>query len=72
MKPVYFINPPARCDVCGHDFNKVMYDAITVQGFWACMCQECFDDIRPGILGAGLGQKYIWDDEAHAFKKVEG
>jgi hypothetical protein len=51
--------PP--CDVCRMEGieKDAQYDARTLQGPWAFLCQECFDVIGPGRLGTGYGQKLV-------------
>jgi hypothetical protein len=42
-----------KCDYCG---APALYDGKTKPGFWAAMCQKCFE--KHGIgLGLGKGQK---------------
>ncbi len=49
------------CSICKK--HKAKYDGktITRSGFWAYMCQECFDIYGLG-LGLGLGQELILKD----------
>ena len=51
--------PP--CDVCRSDGveRDAAYDAKTMHGSWAFLCQEHFDAIGPGRLGVGYGQKLV-------------
>lgn len=53
-----FINPPKVCDICQGPFGQYMYDAKTVNGPWACMCEECWLMYGYGKLGTGIGQQY--------------
>jgi hypothetical protein len=60
MADKYWTGEIGECDICGHRFWDIMYDAhIIVDGgkTWANVCQECFDDFGFG-LGQGLGQRY--------------
>jgi hypothetical protein len=41
------------CDICG---KQAEYDAKTVMGPWANMCESHFNELGTG-LGTGLGQK---------------
>jgi hypothetical protein len=44
-----------QCDFnCG---ETARYDAATVMGPWAYMCQSCFELNGTGKLGLGLGQR---------------
>jgi hypothetical protein len=48
-----------NCDFCMR-FNveeTARYDAMTVYGPWANMCQTCFDMHGTGVLGLGKGQR---------------
>jgi len=49
--------PP--CDVCRQNEieRDAKYDARTLYGSWAFLCQEHFDSIGPGRLGTGYGQR---------------
>ena len=58
MKNITYINPPETCDICHSQVGDVMYDAKTVYGPWANMCENCFNTIGVG-LGTGLGQRYV-------------
>ncbi len=51
------INAIPKCDVCG---KPAMYDAKTIHGPWAYLCQNCFKEVGVG-LGLGKGQKIITD-----------
>lgn len=44
------------CDIC-HS-KKAAYDAKTVHGPWAYLCESCFKKVGVG-LGLGKGQKLI-------------
>lgn len=52
-----------ECDIHKYDKGKydvpAEYDAKSKQGPWAYMCQECFDEVGPGQLGTGYGQKLV-------------
>lgn len=69
-KQVTFINPPKTCDICNKPFGTFMYDAKTVYGPWACMCETCFNTVGVG-LGTGLGQQYKKNDQEQ-WVKVAG
>lgn len=43
-----------ECDFCG---ETALYDAATVFGPWAFMCQSCFDTKSTRQLGLGKGQR---------------
>jgi hypothetical protein len=57
-----------ECDIHRYQFGVVgvpaLYDVITRQrpsgnGPWANVCQECFDNHTPGVLGVGHGQRLV-------------
>jgi hypothetical protein len=48
-----------RCDVCG---DLARYDARTVQGQWANLCQAHFVALTLGRLGTGYGQRLVYAD----------
>jgi hypothetical protein len=50
--------PP--CDICG---QEAQYDAKTVQGAWANLCQAHFDQMGIG-LGTGKGQRLVTEADA--------
>lgn len=56
-----WLSPLDRCDCCGKRFgasaSATMYDAATITGPWANLCQPCFNRLGKG-LGTGLGQRY--------------
>lgn len=52
-----YVNAPSNCDLCGGDFEGVMFDAKTKFGPWGNLCTECFMVHGVG-LGTGKGQKY--------------
>lgn len=56
-----YINAPKVCDCCSDPFGSVMYDAKTIQGPWANMCETCFKRFGVG-LGIGRGQRYVLVD----------
>jgi hypothetical protein len=61
MRTIY-PNPPAVCEICGGDFEGVMYDARILRGQWAgrwhILCSRCF--LRSGCkLGVGFGKMYV-------------
>jgi len=47
------------CDFCG---KTAGYDAKTVMGPWAYMCQSCFDLNGAGSLGLGWGQRLVLEN----------
>lgn len=59
-----------ECDVCGKEIKKTLYDAKTVYGPWATMCESCFRKIGVG-MALGLGQKYKKNKDGE-FEKIEG
>ena len=44
------------CDLCKNG-TLAKYDARTIFGLWAYMCQAHFDKFGPGRLGTGSGQR---------------
>jgi hypothetical protein len=50
------IHEERSCDFCG---ETAEYDARTIFGPWANMCQECFDGKGIGQLGTGFGQRLV-------------
>jgi hypothetical protein len=52
-----------RCDFCGEDVrkHKEFFDAKTLLGPWALMCDKCFLMNGEGRIGLGWGQKYDGD-----------
>ena len=55
-----------KCDHCHRPFGDIKYDAMTIFGPWADLCEDCFKKIGIG-LGIGLGQQY----EKHADKWIK-
>ncbi len=47
-----------KCDFC-QDGSDAKYDARTVFGAWANMCEKHFFDYGSGRLGTGYGQELI-------------
>jgi len=45
-----------KCDTCG---DTALYDAKTVMGPWANLCDMCFNTYTTGQLGLGLGQRLM-------------
>lgn len=74
-KEVFYLNPPARCQVCEREFERrlgePMYDAKLMGGAWAVLDEACFQTYTSGRLGVGLGQKYEYTLNKR-WKKVEG
>ena len=68
-KVIKYINPPKVCDNCKLPFKKFMYDAKTVYGPWANLCNDCFNVIGVG-LGTGLGQQYIKNEDGDWIKNA--
>lgn len=66
---IKYINPPLVCDNCKLPFKKFMYDAKTVYGPWANLCNDCFNVIGLGI-GTGLGQQYIKNEDGDWIKNA--
>ena len=56
MSSEVVINQERSCDFCG---ETAQYDAITIYGPWANMCQDCFDGKGMGKLGTGFGQRLV-------------
>lgn len=46
-----------NCDFPHGEPTPALYDAKTLQGPWAYMCQTHFDSDHRGGLGLGIGQK---------------
>lgn len=44
------------CDFCG---AEAAYDARTMEGPWAYMCEKCWQEYGGGRLGTGYGQRLI-------------
>lgn len=62
-----------KCDFCDVGLIKdVLYDARTIYGPWAVMCQEHFELFSLGKLGTGYGQKYVKTMNPIGLFKVEG
>ena len=55
------------CDICQCKYTDKVYDARTVYGYWAFMCEDCYDELGKG-LGVGKGQVY----DVKTLKKIEG
>jgi len=64
-----FVDPPAKCDLCGEPLTTVFIDGKTSRGVWAYMCLECWKTKGVG-LGVGKGQKY--EKTAEGWIKKEG
>lgn len=60
-----------RCDFCGKECGKELYDARTRFRAWAVMDSECFAKCGVG-LGTGYGQRYEKDEKSGKYFKVEG
>lgn len=58
-----------KCDV-HHGEHDAQYDARTVQGPWANMCEQAFKQVGRG-LGTGLGQRLILGDPEEKSKADE-
>jgi hypothetical protein len=56
-QPVYFVDPPATCDICEQSLGAAFIDGRTVHGPWANMCEPCFAKHGVGI-GQGRGQLF--------------
>jgi hypothetical protein len=57
----YYINPPAKCDLCERAFEQEDYFVDGhVKGVAACafMCADCFA-AHSARLGLGIGQLYM-------------
>ena len=72
MKQVFWQGRP-KCDVCRKNLesSQFIYDAKTIFGPWALMCEDCFKEQTNGKLGLGIGQKYKRQEDGR-FLKVEG
>jgi hypothetical protein len=55
-------NPPSVCEMCGGDFEGVMYDARVLRGRrtgrWNNLCRRCFR-VSGCKLGVGFGKVYV-------------
>lgn len=54
------------------DFHKeqgsevpARYDAKTIYGPWAYLCQKCFELYGPSQLGTGYGQRLVTQEEGN-------
>jgi hypothetical protein len=60
--PTIYPNPPKVCEMCGGDFEGVMYDARILRGQWAGrwsnLCRRCFH-VSGCKLGVGFGKMYV-------------
>lgn len=66
-KAKVYVNAPLTCDTCEKELEHVMYDAATVFGSWANLCQTCY--VRYGTgLGTGKGQRYSKQDNGQWVK----
>lgn len=57
------------CDICSKPVANVgnhFYDARTIHGRWALMCEECWIENTTMQLGIGIGQMY----DSKTLKKV--
>jgi hypothetical protein len=70
-KPVIYIGPPEKCDLCQRAIGAEFYDGKTVLGPWANMCERCWHVHSFGLLGLGKGQKYR-RNAAGEYEKVAG
>jgi len=69
MKTVEW-NGRRDCDLCHRPCTKTLYDARTLFGPWAVMCEKCYTSVGLG-LGTGYGRKYkLTDDDRYV--KVAG
>ncbi len=67
MTKVKWLSPNPKCDYCHFTNMPVFYDARTLAGPWAIMCEDDFQ--RFGVkLGVGYGQKY----DGKTLEKLEG
>jgi hypothetical protein len=70
-----------ECDIHRALLNVVgvpaLYDVNTRQrpsgdGPWANVCQECFDNHTPGVLGVGHGQRLVLKGEVVRVRAYDG
>ena len=54
MTKIVEITESVKCDFCD---KEAKYDARTIAGPWANLCENCFKLLGMG-LGTGKGQKY--------------
>ena len=54
MSDVAYVSSLPNCDFCG---ITAKYDAATIQGCWANMCEKCNKLYGKGKLGTGYGQE---------------
>lgn len=59
-----------NCNVCSKYCSTTLYDAKTIYGHWATLCEDCFK-LCGMRLGTGFGQKYKRNSEGRLIK-VEG
>lgn len=52
------------CDLCKEigEENEAHYDGMTVFGYWANMCDDCFAAVGTG-LGIGVGQRLVLQEQ---------
>jgi len=53
----------AKLPTCNFCTNLAGYDARTVFGSWAYLCEEHFYPLSEGRLGTGWGQKLILEED---------
>jgi hypothetical protein len=47
-----------HCDICEAPCTEKYYDAKTVLGPWATLCETCFKTYNAAVLGTGRGQEF--------------
>jgi len=59
-----------NCDLCREQGKavKAIYDAKTIHGWWAYLCEEHFNKLGIG-LGLGKGQKLVLKEDEWKRKK---
>lgn len=65
-----WLGSQTKCDICNEDLNafEYFYDARTLTGQWALLCETCWQEFTFQKLGTGFGQKY----NSTTKEKVEG
>ena len=61
-----------KCGICGKPELDEFVDGVMTIGKWANMCMRCWGISGIGRLGTGLGQRYVWHENARKYTKVEG
>jgi hypothetical protein len=75
MSTTVYIPEPRTCDVCTYELGKpdeqAQYDARTLDGRWANVCEAHFRSHTPGRLGTGQAQRLIVGERPPRVRKTE-